>query len=145
MQDRPYVQKAIPHVLSYFEDKYGRPLKRPYYIRQMQVLLENDFFPWIVYHALMHLVERGRLVKKRYVSRHKRKLVYFYNRRLHTRKSRPIMMTHIKSSSKIVDSYATAKISKYLGKHLEALVKSELRAQGFEIVGVSSNEYNGKE
>lgn len=46
--------------------------------------------------------------------------------------------------AKIVDSYSNPNNSEILGKHLETLVKQELRAQRFKIIDQNTNEYRGK-
>ena len=144
MQQESYIQRAIPEILSLFQDSYYRPLRKPYYIRQIHVLLENQFFPWIVSHALDRLEAQHDLVKMKYTSRAKRKLVFYYHGKLNDPSYLPTMTTHIKSASNLVDRYATPRISRYLGKHLEALVKAELRAQQFNIVSMNSNSFNNK-
>lgn len=44
-----------------FEDRYHRRRKKTLYIGQLRVLLEDRFFPWIVYNAAMGLVQNGHL------------------------------------------------------------------------------------
>ena len=144
MQDDAYVQQAIPKLLTLFQDEYRRPLRKPYYLRQLQVLLENDYFPWVISNALVQLVDQGILHKVRYVSKAHRKLVFFFNGKLSTPDHERAMMTHIKSIGALIDTYANPTTSRILGKHLEALVKQELRAQGFEVVETEANSYKGR-
>jgi hypothetical protein len=46
--------------------------------------------------------------------------------------------------AKLINQYSNPKISKQYGDHLENLVKAELEAQGFTIVGVHTNKYKNK-
>ena len=55
------------------------------------------------------------------------------------------MMDKIKRIMDHIDRYSHPKVTSVLGKHLHALVKSELRAQGFKIVGENIRTYKEKE
>ena len=37
----PEIQKAKDTIRPYFTDKHGRPLRKPYYVTQIQTLLEK--------------------------------------------------------------------------------------------------------
>jgi len=121
MQSRPYVQRAIPDVFSLFEDKYNRPLRKPYYMRQLQVKFENKYFPWVITNALNQLVDQGSLKRFDYVSKNRMKIAFFFNNKLNTPNYMPTMETHIKSASRLIDAYAHPNISRYLGKILKHL------------------------
>lgn len=62
-RENPQVEKAKEELRSYFRDRYGRPLKKPYYVTQLQTLLEGLYYPWIVHQALTRLVEEGFLAR----------------------------------------------------------------------------------
>ena len=57
---------------------------------------------------------------------------------------RAILETHARSICGLIDKYSKPNIGKALGDHLEGLVKAELRAQGFNIVGTHTSEYKDK-
>jgi len=136
----PQIIKAMPEVRSLFEDKYGRPRKRTYYIGQLQVILEGDFFPWIVYNATMQLIQQGELRHEITPTRYADKVTF-----VHHRKFTDIQMsTRIRNTARLIDRYSHPRVADALGKHLEGLVKAELRAQGFNIEGSHTNEYRGK-
>ena len=61
----PEIQKAKDTIRLYFTDKHGRPLRKPYYITQIQTLLEKRHLPRIMYQAASQLVEDGYLLKSR--------------------------------------------------------------------------------
>ena len=54
------------------------------------------------------------------------------------------MTSHARSLTKLVNLYLSPRVTSALGRHLEGLVKYELRVEGFEIVGESTREFNGK-
>ena len=55
------------------------------------------------------------------------------------------MAKHVLATARLVDRYSDAKHARVAGKHLESLVKMQLRASQFEIVGEHTAEYDGKE
>jgi hypothetical protein len=138
------IQKAKATITPCFVDKYGRPKKTPYYVTQLQTLFENNHFPWIIYQAADQLAKQGFLSKFETKTKYHEKVVFIYNAQLDTPKHKPTLEAHIKSICKLVDKYSTPTIGRALGNHLEGLVKAELRAQGFNIVGTHTTEYQDK-
>jgi len=129
------IQKAKHSISPLFVDKYNRPKRSPFYVTQLQTLLETEHFPWIVYQAASQLVEEDVLDKYETPTRYHRRVVFFFNKKLATPEYKPILGTHIKSICGLIDKYSKPSIGKALGDHLEGLVKAELRAQVFNIVG----------
>jgi len=136
----PEVLKAAVEIKSPFEDKYHRPRKRVFYIGQLQVLLEDRFFQWIVYNAITQLRREGYLNLHSYPTRYAKRVDFLYHRKYLGEQMTP----HFSSMAKLIDRYSHPDIADAIGKHLEGLVRAELRAQGFEIKGVHTNEYQGK-
>lgn len=136
---------------EHFTNKAKKPIKKPFYQSQLQILYEDDFFPWVVADALKELVQEGFLVvidktivpelaKLRYVN----KIKFFANKKaFQTEIEKKRMKVKIINISKLADKYSDPQNSEIIGKHLESLVKAELRAQQFDIIGIHSNEYNG--
>jgi len=136
----PQILKATPLIQSLFQDKYRRPRKRIYYIGQLQVLLEDDFFPWIVYNALMRLIQQRDLKQQIAPTRYADKVTFIYHRKF----TKTQVSTRIRNTARLIDRYSHPRVAEALGKHLEGLVKAELRAQGFEIISTHTNEYKGR-
>jgi len=137
----PEIAKAKQEIIKLFTDQYGRPKKTPYYVAQLQTLLENQFFPWITHQAAEQLVNQKILSKIETSTKCHSKVVFFYNAKLNTPKLKRPVEVHIKSIGKLIDSYSDHTVCKALGDHLEGLVKAELRAQGFKIVGMHTRKY----
>jgi hypothetical protein len=139
----PAVQKAQERIGRFFRDSKGRPNKKTYYKGQLEVLLEGEFFSWVVSDALGILVEDGRL--KSFTTKTKRqpKVIFYHNATLVTDKETRIIKTRAKRACSLIDKMSDPIITKALGGHLEALVKAELRAQQFDIVGENTNSYQG--
>jgi hypothetical protein len=133
----PKLDEAVPAIMSRFEDRYHRPRKRTHYIGQLQVLLEDQFFPWIVYNAAMELLKNGNLKRTIVSTKYADKVTFLYHHKLTERQ----MRTRFRNTVSLIDRYSHPNIAKALGRHLEALVKAELRAQGFDIKAQNSNEY----
>jgi hypothetical protein len=141
----PQIQNAKPIVMQLFIDKYGRPKKTPYYVAQLQTLLEKQFFPWITHQAAEQLVNEKVLSKITTTTKYHGKVVFFYNARLDKSNLKLTVEKHVKSTCKLIDKYSDPSVCKAFGEHLEGLVKAELRAQGFKIVGARTNKYKNKE
>ena len=140
----PEILKAKPEVMKLFTDKLGRPKKTPYYITQIQTLLENYYFPWITYQATKQLVEEKALSRTETKTKYS-DAVFLFNAKLDKPPFRHSIDAHIKSTCKLIDKYSNPNVCKAYGEHLEGLVKAELRAQGFIIAGVHTNKYNDQE
>jgi len=142
--DDAEILKAKQTISPLFVDKYNRPKRALYYVTQLQTLLENKHFPWIVYQAASQLVNGGFLSKVETATKYHERVVFFFNAKLDTPNYRPILETHMRSICGLIDKYSKPNIGKALGDHLEGLVKAELRAQGFKIVGTHTSEYKDK-
>jgi len=114
----PQIIKAMPLVRSLFEDKYGRPRKRTYYIGQLQIILEGDFFPWIVYNATMQLIRQRSLNQQVTPTKYADKVSFI----LHSRFSGTQMNTRIRNTAKLIDRYSHPSVADALGKPKELVV-----------------------
>jgi hypothetical protein len=147
----PKVLEAKTVLKKHFVNVKGEPVRTPYYHHQLQVLYENDFYDWIISYALTQLVKEGFLTKldsndipefKKFVNISKIKF-YANTLALKTKEEAHRMKTHAINIAKLVDKYDYL-MSEILGKQLESLVKHELRASQFEIIGEHTKEYGGK-
>lgn len=146
------VAEAKEVLAKHFVDRRGRPVKTPYYHHQLQVLYEAQFFDWVVTRALHELVDEGKLA--RFDSSNVAGLgdltigskMRFYGSTaaLDDPAGRSAMAKHVLTTARLVDRYSDAKHTRVAGKHLESLVKMQLRASQFEIVGEHTAEYDGK-
>jgi hypothetical protein len=55
----PIGQCAAHALRNHFFNVRGDAIKTPYFLKQLQVLYENDYFPWIVSDALKLLESQG--------------------------------------------------------------------------------------
>lgn len=148
----PIGQSAAHALKNHFFNVRGDPIKTPYFLKQLQVLYENDYFPWIVNDALKLLESQGIIqsftqdtIKGVAKLKHLSQIKFFINSMTATN---VLEFERLKSRAynicKIVNQYSHPEITSYIGKHLQTLVWHELRAQGFKIVSQNTNEYNGK-
>lgn len=70
-------------------------------------------------------------------------MAFFTHGLFYSPKHLPRLEKWCHSIGTLVDRYGQDTVTEHLGKHLETSVYHELRAQGFEIVGENTNEYNG--
>mgnify|MGYP001047063267 CR=1 FL=1 len=140
----PEIQKAKKTIRPFFVDKLNRPLKRPYYVTQLQTLLEKNHFPWIVYQAAIELIDKKHLSRIEIKTNYHERVVFFFNAKLDIPDYRPRLEKRVQLIGRLIDRYSKPTVTMALGKHLEGLVKAELRAQGFKIVGIHTAEYRDK-
>lgn len=147
------IDEAKNALRRHFVDKRGRPIKTPYFHHQLQVLYEADFFEWVVTAALRELVDEGELVRfdKNNVAGldsltiGRRMQFYGSGGALNSPKDRENMVKHIMRAAQLVEKYGAAKNTSTIGKHLESLVKMQLKVSQFEIVGEHTAEYGGRQ
>ena len=135
----PKIPQAATAIKALLEDERRRPRKRVYYIGQLQVLLEDSFFPWLIYNAAVQLCRSGYLKRQIAKTTHADKVTFLFHHHFGTSQ----MRTRIATTTSLIDKYSRPRVAKILSLHLEALVKAELRAQGFDIVGEHTNQYKG--
>lgn len=146
------VDKAKEVLSMHFIDARGRPVKTPYYQHQLQVLYERQFFEWVVAKALRELVKEGRLVmldKDNVAELGRLKIVHgirFYANAdaMVGPDAEQSMKRRVMASARHVEKYSDAKHTRVAGRHLESLVKAQLKASQFEIVGEHTSEYAGR-
>jgi hypothetical protein len=71
------VERAKNSIRKNFPNFKNQPISRPFCQRQIQVLFDSDFFPWITNKALNDLVKYGFLIQK-YENLFDIKLRFFY-------------------------------------------------------------------
>ncbi len=147
------VDRAVEALRAHFTNARGKPIRTPYYLSQLQVLHENNFFPWVVSDAVKRLTEEECFLSRldensipelgelSNVSR----ISFYANTEALQGEGGYRVRSRILNIAKLVDSYSDPDNSEMLGKHLEAMVKAEIRAQGFKIVGEHSAEYKGNQ
>ena len=139
------VELAKHSVMQLFTDNLGRPKKTPYHVAQLQTLLETNHFQWVTYQAALQLVKEGTLSRIEMPTKTQDKVVFLYNAKLNQPKFTVQLNKHIKAHCKLIDKYSDQKVCEILGKYLEGLVKTELRAQRFNIVDTHTRIYKDKE
>lgn len=146
------VEEAKDVLRRHFVDARGRPTRTPFHQHHLQVLYEADFFEWVVRYALQDLVDEGILAvfyKKNVdgLDRHeatKRMRFYASSAALQSGKDMDDMKRRVLSTATHVERYSHPKHTSVVGKHLEALVKSQLQILQFKIVGTHTAEHTGR-
>lgn len=146
----PAIRKAADTLITHFTNNIGQPIRTPFYISQLEILYENDFFPWVIADAIKSLVKERFLVSFRKSDIPQNSTlpnirdIVFVARSEPYRENPTLVKKHALSVAKLVNKYSAQKVTEALGKHFEGLVKAELRAQGFTIAGTHTNEYQGR-
>ena len=148
----PTLQLAKTTLKKHFINKAGNPIKTPFYQSQLEVLYENDYFPWVVGRALRELVDEkflGKITRKDIPNMNNfvniQRITFFVNNEvLKTAEGKNKIVRRAYKIAYYVNKYSDPKNSKMIGNHLESLVKAELQKQGFKIEKIHANEYGKK-
>jgi len=147
------LDEAREVIKRFYTNEIGEPIRTPFFLGQLQIHFEKNFFPWISYNGLESLVEDGFLTTYEYDDIYTQDdglenitKLKFYARSdaCNTSGEEETMKRHAYLTGKVVDEYSSVENRDMIGKHLHALVKLTLQAEGFKIVDENSNEYNGR-
>jgi hypothetical protein len=148
----PAVQRALTTLKRHFTNAAAQPIRTPYYITQLQVLYETDFFPWVTADAIKLLVQQGFLkqITKADITPSAKQLpnlrdIHFVIRTEPYNENPTLVKKRALNIAKLVNKYSDQPNSATLGTHLEGLVRYELKANGFNITGTHTSKYKGKE
>ena len=120
---------------------YERDRQSVYYVRQMQIKLEKDYFHWITHNAMVGLEKIGYLRDIR-IEREAGTSTRFF---IH--KSNRYPMRRIKKMEKLVEEYSDDTITRSCGHRAEDLFCNGLTLKGFVPKGKkvrSYGELNGR-
>lgn len=144
------VRLAAKILTDHFTDKSNQPIRSPFYITQLEVLYERDFFPWVTADAIGVLTEDGIVTKFRKTDlpeseklRNLSDIVFVANRAAYS-ENPTLVRRHAQTIAELVNSYSHPTVTKAVGDQLEGLVKYEIRANQFKIDGVHTNKFKGK-
>jgi hypothetical protein len=152
-QDDPVVKAAVEVLRKHFINARGKPIKTPFFLRQLQVHYEADFFPWVLKYALSILEQEGYLacITSQDIPgfgrlKNIKNMRFYFNAKAEPSKQELYMTMKKKAYSiaKLVDAYSHPKVTADVGEHLQSLLWYELRVQDFKVIGSNTNEYNGK-
>jgi hypothetical protein len=124
--------------------RFFRRKTTPYYLTQLEVLFEKQYFHWITYRAIKSLVSDGYLTEHPITTKYGAPVIFVARSTAQSAKREQITSTHIKSKLKLIETISKHEFTDIIGRHLQFLVKSELRANSFIIEAENSNKYRGK-
>jgi hypothetical protein len=131
----PAVLRAEGELRKFFARR-----KMPYYLGQLECMFEKKYYHWVTYNAIQRMISDGFLVLYERITKDGNR-VHFVAR---PRDEQGIVGGHIDSTLSRLERVWAPELSEIRGKHLPALVKAELRANGFTILGENSNTYRGQ-
>jgi len=144
MEEDRHIKSVKELLLRKFVDERNRPLRTPYFQSQLQVLHEY-YFPWIVVRALNELVDEEIIAKEYFSTTYTENIVFYFHNIMNKEENRDRLETRIKNICEVVDLYSNPNVARMYGKHLESIVKSELRSQSFKIIGEHTSTFGDKE
>jgi hypothetical protein len=116
---------------------YDSDRESVYYVRQMQIKFEKEFFHWITYNAMIGLEKIGYLVDKTIKKEKGTSTRYFIH------KSNRYYMRRIRKMEKLIEEYSDDTITRSCGHRAEDLFCSGLALKGFLPKGKKVRSYGG--
>jgi len=116
---------------------YERDKKSVYYVRQMQIKFEEEYFHWITYNALNGLRSMGYLKDERIVRETGTSTRYFIH------KSNRYPKRRIREMEKIIEAYSDDTITRSCGHRAEDLFCNGLALKGFVPKAKKVSSYGG--
>jgi hypothetical protein len=134
-------------IRKYFFNYYNRPNLTPIHTSVIQRKLEERYPPWKVNDTLKKLEREDVLSSMEIKTKYGAKILfYFPKKNILNYNDEEKIIAKIKRITNYINKYSNQKITNILGEHLHALVKYELRVQGFEIIDeYDVNSYKGRE
>lgn len=129
------IDEAKDELEKFFNDH----LDDVYYIRQLEVLFEKQFFHWIIARAISELIDKGFLKVQEEVLIRTTRVKFVFHHRL--RYFKRLVSRNIK----IIREYSEPTIAGACGRQAEVLFCYELLSRGFSLVAKGTNHFRGKE
>lgn len=126
---------ADSRVAKLFVDASNRPKKTPRHESAIQVLMERDLTPGQVKAALGRLEGGGVLGSIRAGVDGVGDSKFYFSARLDGRTVAEEIPKKVARAARWMGRYGDSRVTRMIGEHLHHLVKAELRAQRFEIIG----------
>lgn len=120
------------------KELYERDRESVYYIRQLQLKFEKQYFHWITNNAIIELYKFGYLKDTRIMRGKGASTRYFMHR------SNRFSKRKIGELEKIVEEYSQDHITRSCGHRAEDLFCIAFAMRGFQIKDKKVSEYNGK-
>jgi hypothetical protein len=124
--------------------KFFKRKRTPYYLTQLEVLFEKRYFHWITYRAIKSLVSDGYLDDRVFPTKYGSSVIFVFRPPSDDQNRQRVLSAHINSKLKLIESFSEPQFTAIIGRHLQYLFKSELRANQFTIICQDCNEFQGK-
>lgn len=128
------IDEAREELVKFFTEKN----ENVFYMQQLEVFLEKQFFHWITAKAINELIADDFLRSEVVPLRGATKIKFVFNKKHRYNKR------EIKKNIEVVQEYSDPTIAMACGRQAEVLFFNALTSKGFRPVGQDINEYNGK-
>jgi hypothetical protein len=135
------IDAAKGEIESFFQEKSRRT--RVYYLTQLQVIFERDFFHWITGKAVTELVNEGRLshsfgVLQQNPGEQGSRVRFIFHPSCRSTKRQ------IVRKIKLIRKFSAENVGRAAGRQAEILFSRSLMRGGFKLVEENTKEYNGR-
>ncbi len=138
LEERPRdrrVDEAKEYLLA---EVFGKNPEMVFYGRQIEVIVERDFFHWITTAALGELVNEGKIQSEKLDVRTGLVARFYWSKGVRYWKR------EAGRTAKLIGRYSTEEVSRAVGDHGELMFDAALPRFGFMPVGREVQEYKGK-
>ena len=133
-----YPDKYFLNAQKEIKELYENNREGVYYLRQLQVKLEKQYFHWVTNNALVGLYKIGYLKDYRVEKATGTSTRYFMH------KSNRYPMREVKKLESVIDEYSQDHITRSCGHRAEDLFLKALAMRGFMPAAVKVKDYEGK-
>lgn len=128
------IDEAKEKLVRFFTEKN----KNVFYMQQLEIFFEKQFFHWIIAKAINELIADDILGSEEVPLLGATKVKFVFN------KTHRYYKREIKKNIEVVREYSNPIITMACGRQAEVLFFNALTSKGFRPVGQDINEYNGK-
>jgi len=128
------IDEAKEELQNFFKEKN----KDVFYMKQLEVKYEKQFFHWIIARAINELIDEGVLGYEMVPLRDATWVKFVFNRRHRYYKRQ------INRCLEVIKEYSNQNVAKACGRQAEVLFLNALAIKGFMPKGENINEYKGQ-
>jgi hypothetical protein len=130
--------KVIDQTKEALEEFFGANDEDVFYMQQLEVFFEKQFFHWITSKAINELVSEGRLKAEEHPLLESTRVKFVFD------KAHRYHRLQIREKLEVVREYSNPQIAWACGRQAEVLFFNALTGRGFVCHGQNTNEYNGR-
>ena len=131
--------KKVKEAITVLKRYFRKHSKNVYYLKQLEVFFEKEFFHWITANAINSLLGEGFLKSYELPLGSRTRVKFVFN------KSNRYYIRNANKNIKIIQKYSNPIVARACGKEAEDLFRLALLEKNFKFIGKDINKYKRKE